>query len=371
MDSSYLDYNATTPLHPEIAQQLGHFLSENGAANPSSLHHRGRLARKIIEEARDKLAALLAVDPAEVYFTSGGTESNNLIIQGLSPVDSPLFVSATEHPSILEPARGQWQNGRPGTILDVDREGRVRQLDAVDSGLVSIQWVNNETGIVQDLPTLAQEAHSRGAILHTDGAQGFFRILDTIPDLGVDAASITAHKSFGPPGVGALWIRKGLLIDPLLLGGPQEKKVRPGTENLLAIHGIGLLADLVRKTPLWDLDDLKAARQSLLAGLQGAGSFTVIEHQPQDWPGCINIGFDDLHAETLLVRLDMAGICASSGSACSSGARELSHVLDAMQVDHHTIRGSVRISIGPDHPPEQLFQIGQQIASIAGELRNS
>ncbi|MAW76586.1 MAG: cysteine desulfurase [Planctomycetes bacterium] len=371
MDPCYLDYNATTPLHPVVADRLGQFLAENRSGNPSSLHTHGRQARKVIEDARDKLAFFLGVDQAEVFFTSGGTESNNLIIQGLSPLESPLHVGATEHPSVLEPARSQWKAGRPGGILPVDGNGRIDQLDAIDGGLVSIQWVNNETGIVQDLAQLSHEIHQRNGILHSDGAQGFFRIPNVIPDLGIDAASITAHKSFGPPGVGALWLRKGLLIDPVLQGGPQEKKVRPGTENLLAIHAFGLLADVALHQPLWQLDSLREARLGLLEGLSDVPDCQVIEQQEDDWPGCINVGFKGIHAETLLVRLDMIGISASSGSACSSGARELSHVLEAMQIELGRIRGSIRISIGPENSAQQLREIGLQIASIVADLRHS
>jgi cysteine desulfurase len=371
METCYLDYNATTPLHPELAKRLSQFLIENPAGNPSSLHSRGRDARKIVEDARDKLAFFLGVDPAGIFFTSGGTESNNLIIQGLSPLDSPLHVGATEHPSLLEPALQQWKNGRPGSTLPVDQAGRIDNLDAVGGGLVSIQWANNETGIVQDLPSLAEQIHQRDAILHTDGAQGFFRLPAVIPDLGIDAASLTAHKSFGPPGVGALWIRKGLLIDPVLRGGPQEKKVRPGTENLLAIYGIGVLAEIALQQPLWQLDSLREARSGLVSALQDVPDCQIIDQQSCDWPGCINVSFAGVHAETLLVRLDMIGICASSGSACSSGARELSHVLDAMGVETERIRSSIRISIGPDNTFQQMQTTGGHIASIVADLRQS
>lgn len=371
MFSSYVDYNATTPLHPEIAKQMAQLIAENDVGNPSSLHRHGREARKIIEEARDKLAAYLQVDPAEVFFTSGGTESNNLVIQGLSPTDSPLFTGSTEHPSVLEPARKQWASGRPGTTINVDQEGRIEDLDSIEGGLISIQWVNNETGIAQDLPSLADSIHSKGGILHTDGAQGFFRLPGTINELAVDAASITAHKSFGPTGAGALWLRRGLLIDPVITGGGQEKKIRPGTENLLAIHGMGALAELASKNPLWQMSHLQEARDTLLNVLEGQIKFNVIHQKDGDWPGCINIGFADIHAETLLVRLDMVGISASSGSACSSGARELSHVLQAMQIDHHVIKGSIRISIGPDTSLEEIRHVADKIASIVRDLAGS
>ena len=275
---------------------------------------------------------------------------------------------------MLEPARQQWQQGRAGGLLEVDRSGRICDFEVTEGALYSIQWVNNETGISQDIPQLARHIHDGGARLHTDGAQGFFRLPHSIPELSVDAATITAHKSFGPVGVGALWVRKGLLIEPLLRGGPQEKKIRPGTENLLAITGFGELARVAHSTPLWDVAALRLAREALVTPLQQVPDCRIVPHQGDDWPGCVHVGFRGVHAETLLVRLDMAGISASSGSACSSGAREPSHVLAAMGIDIDWIRSSIRLSLGPvertaENSIEQLSKVGSQLAAIVAQLR--
>ncbi len=369
MDSVYLDFNATTPIHAEIAHQMSGWLLAGEPSNPSSLHSHGREARRFLEEARQQLATYLRVDPAELHFTSGGTESNNLAMFGLAPTDAPLHVGATEHPSILEPAKQQWQKGRPGGLLEVDRFGRIQEFEVVEGALYSIQWVNNETGITQDISALATRIHDGGGRLHIDGAQGFFRLDPTLAELGVDSASITAHKSFGPIGVGALWVRSGMLVEPVIRGGPQEKKIRPGTENLPAIRGLGLLAEIAGRTPLWDLDQLRDSRAALVANLESVPDTRIVEHQPQDWPGCLHIGFLGIHAETLLVRLDMAGISASSGSACSSGAREPSHVLAAMGVEHEWIRGSIRLSLGPTCSVDRMASVGSQLARIVSELR--
>ncbi len=372
----YLDHNATTPLHPVVAEKMQQeCLQSSVPANPSSLHRHGRAARKILDDARDQLSSLLAVESSELHFTSGGTESNNLAIKGLAPIDAPLFVGATEHPSVLEPARQQWQQGRPGGVLEVDSSGKIRDFEVVDGALYSIQWINNETGISQDISKLAGHIHDGGGLLHIDGAQGFFRIPRTIPELDVDAATITAHKSFGPVGAGALWVRKGLLIDPLLRGGPQEKKIRPGTENLLSITGMGELARVACISPLWDLAALRLAREALLRPLQEIPNCKIIPQQEDDWPGCVHVSFRGVHAETLLVRLDMEGISASSGSACSSGAREPSHVLEAMGVDLDWIRGSIRLSLGSVERASQkeilqLTSAGKLIASIVSQLRH-
>ncbi len=372
MDSVYLDFNATTPIHAEIAHQMSGWLLAGEPSNPSSLHSHGREARRFLEQARQRLASYLHVDPAELHFTSGGTESNNLAMFGLAPTDSPLHVGATEHPSILEPAKHQWQMGRPGGLLDVDACGRIQDFEVEEGALYSIQWVNNETGITQDIPDLATRIHDGGGWLHIDGAQGFFRLDQTIAELGADSASITAHKSFGPIGVGALWVRSGLLVEPVIRGGPQEKKIRPGTENLPSIRGLGLLAEIAQtQSPsrLWDLDQLRESRAALIAQLESIPDTRIVEHRPQDWPGCVHIGFLGIHAETLLVRLDMAGISASSGSACSSGAREPSHVLEAMGFEIDWIRGSVRLSMGPTSSVDLMTGVGVQLARIVEELR--
>jgi len=369
MQSVYLDFNATTPIHDEVARQMSGWLHAGAPANPSSLHRHGREARRDLEEARQRLASFLGVVPSELHFTSGGTESNNLAMFGLAPTDAPLHVGATEHPSILEPAKQQWLQGRPGGLLEVDSFGRIRDFEVVDGAFYSIQWVNNETGITQDIPDLARRIHAGGGLLHIDGAQGFFRFGETLPELGADSASITAHKSFGPIGVGALWVRNGLLVEPVNHGGPQEKKIRPGTENLLSIRGLGLLADIAQQSPLWDLGQLRESRAALISHLESIPDTRIVEHQSQDWPGCIHIGFLGIHAETLLVRLDMAGISASSGSACSSGAREPSHVLEAMGFEIDWIRGSVRLSMGPTSSVDLMTRVGVQLARIVAELR--
>ena len=370
MESIYLDFNATTPLHRQVARDMAQWVTQDVPANPSSLHQHGREARRLLENSREELARYLQVDAAEVHFTSGGTESNNLALLGISPVDSPLLVGATEHPSILEPAKKQWKSGRPGGLLAVDDRGKIVDFEVSPGALYSIQWYNNETGVAQDIAALSRHIHDGGGLLHVDGAQGFFRDTTPISSLGIDAATITGHKSFGPVGAGALWVRSGLLIDPVIVGGPQEKKIRPGTENLLAIRGLGALAQIAGQQPLWDLATLREHRGQLIESLQPIANTRIIEHGDEDWPGCIHVSFLDVHAETLLVRLDMEGISASSGSACSSGAREPSHVLKAMNSDQQWIRGAIRLSIGPQIDSSHIATVGEKLNSIVGELRS-
>ncbi|MFQ5653403.1 MAG: cysteine desulfurase family protein [Planctomycetota bacterium] len=369
----YLDHNATTPLDPEVREEMERLLRDCHG-NPSSLHGPGRAARRIVEEARERLADSLGAEAGEVYFTSGGTESNNLMILGVEDRLQPLYTTAVEHPSVLEPARRRWRQGVPGGLLEVDGEGRLREETPGDEeryrgALVSIQWVNNETGVIQDLPRWCRHFQERGAVVHTDGAQGFFRLPHTIGELGVDAATVTAHKSFGPVGVGALYLRRGLIVDPVFCGGPQERKVRPGTENILAIHGMGVLADIAGRRRLWPEEAMRRKSRRLRDLLSALPGIRILTPQEGSFPNTISVAFADLEAETLLVRLDMEGIAASSGSACSSGAREPSHVLRAMGVPDREIRGAVRLSSGPETTVEMLEQATARLGAIVGELR--
>ena len=370
----YLDYNSTTPLHPRVREAIHEVLGQVG--NPSSLHGHGRCARRLVEEARERVAGYLGVDPAELYFTSGGTESNNLVATGLAPRLGSLWISATEHPSLMEPARRLWRSGLKGNRLPVDAEGRLRD-DAlegieIEGGLVSIQWVNNETGVIQDLDRWREAVHARGALLHTDGAQGFFRLPDPVLSRGIDAATITAHKSFGPLGVGVLYLRRGGVVNPLLAGGPQERQVRPGTENLPAIHGLGVLAELAAAADLWPREGLVAAARRFrgwVGEIPGV-RFVTPDVTPDGgaFPNTLSLTLEGLDAATVLVRLDLAGISASSGSACSSGAREPSRVLAAMGVPDAELRGALRFSWGPDTPLADLEHTAHRLARIVRDL---
>ena len=365
----YLDHNATIPILPRVREGLLELLDSHHWGNPSSLHEDGRHARKILEEARDRVAFALHVEPSEIVFTSGGTESNNLAITGLVTDDSSISTSTVEHPSVLEPVKKQHQLGRSGSLIPVDPSGRLELDQVPDKGLVSIQWINNETGICQDLDLIGEAVHRSGGKLHSDGAQGFFREPIHLGNSNLDSASITSHKSGGPSGVGALWVRKGLLHQPSTHGGPQEKKIRPGTENLLAIHGMGLLAESFSSDQPWNRERLKECRNQFANALSELPNHQIIQQSDRDWPGCINVSFSGIHAETLLVRLDMVGISASSGSACSSGAREPSHVLKAMGIADKDIRGSIRISLGPDTTIDHMQQTARHLTTIVTELR--
>lgn len=375
----YLDYNATTPLHPKVRDEMVRvFESELG--NPSSPHRWGRRARDLIDAARESLSSYLGVSPSELFFTSGGTESNNLATSIGRTDRVPYSCASVEHASLLEPLRKRWADGLPGETLPVGPAGLVdpAALNALPEGsLVSIQWVNNETGVIQDLPALSEAAHARGVLLHTDGAQGFFRIKQDIPELGVDLATITAHKSFGPLGVGALYARRGTLLEALFRGGPQERSVRPGTENLASVHGLGVLADLAKSEDLWPHERLESRRAAFLHELQDLDGLRLNPPERESsnvrgapcFPGTISLSFDDLHAETLLVLLDREGVGASSGSACASGEERPSHVLRAMGVEDRRVRGTLRFSFGPSVPEEDLCYAARALGRVVTKLR--
>ena len=230
-----------------------------------------------------------------------------------------------------------------------------------------MQWVNNETGRIQDLPGLRKLAPD--ARIHTDGAQGFFRQSATVDELGVDAATLTAHKSFGPLGVGVLYLRTGVVLDPLCTGGPQERRLRPGTENLTAIHGIGALARLARTEELWPRDTLVRLRDALWAEIEAIPGLELVTDMANSFPNVLAVTLDDLDADTVLMRLGMAGVAASSGSACSAGTHKASTVLRAMGVPDRRIRGALRFSFTANNTVDELAMAGRTLGTVVAELR--
>lgn len=367
----YLDYNATSPVHPLVCKEL---VSALGGfhGNPSSPHREGRLARDLLEEARSQVAACLGVEPDEVYFTSGGTEGNNIAAALGETTGATFFTTSVEHPSMLEPARRRWRRGLPGAELRVNHAGvvGVESLSAVPPGaVVSIQWINNETGVVQDLATLSRAVKARGAIVHTDGSQGFLRVPCSMADLGVDSATISAHKALGPGGIGALYLKRGVLADPVLLGGAQERRVRPGTENVLGACGLGRLAALASGEGLWDWDRIAELRAGFVAQLLAIPGAELNAPSEITLANTVSLALDGLHAETVLAHLDRAGVAASSGSACARGESRPSHVLKAMSRPDTAIRGTLRFSFGPGTSGDDLVTAATTLRRIVETLR--
>jgi len=331
---TYLDHNATSPLRPSVKAAMLKAMEQGG--NASSIHAEGRAARKSMVEAREALAFKLGCLSQMITFTGGGTEANNMALRGVEV--ERILVSAIEHPSVLAAAKA---SGKPAEIIPVDDQGRVNltALDKLLAGpkaLVSIMLANNETGVVQDMGTIASRISAAGHLLHVDAVQAFGKIPVNFGLLGCDMLTIGAHKVGGPTGIGALVIRDGLVVEPLLQGGGQELRRRAGTENIPAIAGFGALAT----EPLLDQSTL---RDKLESALDGA---TIFSSQGARLSNTSCFALSGLKAESLLMNYDLEGIAVSSGSACSSGKVQQSHVLQAMGVEPAQAQGAIRISLG-------------------------
>ncbi len=346
---TYLDYNATAPAWPEVVDVVAETLRYGG--NASSVHGEGRHARKIIETAREQTAGLAGAAPADVIFTSGGSEANSLAIRGLTSAQNiqSIVVSAVEHPSVLEAAA---HSDCALKILAVDANGIV-QLDELRAilgdnpgSLVSVMLANNETGVIQPIPAIADIVHEFGGWLHVDAVQAAGKIAFDFNELGADLMSLSGHKIGGPHGVGALIVRSGLELAPQIRGGGQELGRRAGTENLAGIAGFGRAAEIVSsKHQAWK--SIETERNEFEDRLQRESDSLVIFGRDVDrLPNTTCFSAPGMSAETMVIALDLAGYAVSSGSACSSGKVARSHVLDAMGVPEELTRGALRISLG-------------------------
>ena len=353
MKNIYLDNNATTPLHPEVLEAMLPGLRGN-YGNPSSIHSFGRSARVQLDEAREKVAHLINAQSSEIIFTSGGTEANNLALLGVAFKDKgkKIITSKIEHPSVLNPCRQLEEQGVEVHYLDVDGLGRI-DMDDLESqitestALISLQHANSETGVLQDIKRASEIARNKGVLFHTDAVQSVAKMPFDLKDYPVDLMSISAHKFYGPKGVGALYLRKGTpaLFSPVC-GGNQEKKRRGGTENVAGIMGFGKACELATE---------KIGEASNLADLRDYFQNKVCEMIPRTellgdkvnrLPNTLNLGFDGVEGDTLLIALDMEGVAVSTGSACSSGTGLPSSVLRAMGIPDERINSSIRFSLG-------------------------
>jgi len=352
----YLDHNATTPVAPEVSDRMAEALREE-FGNPSSVHHFGQRAKAAIDEARAAVAALLGGEPSEVIFTSGGTESDNFALRGAVEAlgvtgRTHLVTTGIEHEAVINTVKALARRGATATTVKVDQSGIVVP-DAIaaaltpQTALVSVMHANNEIGTIQPVAEIARLAKASGALVHTDAVQSAGKIPVNVKALGVDLLSISAHKIYGPKGVGALWIRRGLRVAPLLTGGKHERSRRAGTENVPGIIGMGVAAQLAMAKMSDEAVRLAALRDRLEDGILAAVPGTTIngDRSPRV-PNTTNISFDRVEAESLLIALDLAGIAVSTGSACSSGTLEPSHVLKAMGFSQHRAQNSIRFSLG-------------------------
>ena len=348
----YLDYNASTPLDERVLSAMTDCLA-GMPGNPSSTHQFGRVVRAQLDRAREQVASLVGVHTSQVIFTSGGTEANNLALHAVTAGYAPtsIAVSAVEHPSVLEPARALQASGWQLNEIDVDGQCRVlpdhlKEILNNDTRLVSVMAANNETGVIQPVAQLADLARTAGAVFHTDAIQAAGKLPLDFAASGAQLMSLSAHKLYGPKGVGALVVDKSLELVPLQLGGGQEYGLRAGTENIAAIVGFGVAAELAVDGLQSRAAQMAALRDRAQAGLQRYPQVTVFAATAERLPNTLQLAVAGLDGETLLMQLDKAGIAVSSGSACSSGKTEPSHVLMAMGVEAGLARGAIRISLG-------------------------
>lgn len=374
----YLDHAATTPVDPLVAQTMEPFLSSM-FGNPSSIHSWGREARAAVDTARDSVAAALHADYSEICFTSSGTEADNLALIGAMLAAAPdrrrLIVSAVEHHAVLHSAAFLEAHGYPVTRLPVDSDGRVdpdvlRAVLTDDAALVSVMHGNNEVGTVQDVARLARVAHERGALFHTDAVQTFGSQPVHVRGIGCDLLSISAHKVYGPKGVGALFVRTGVALSPLIHGGAQERERRAGTENVAGIVGFGAAATLGG-----EMIEAESARQSALRDLlierllESVPGLQVNGPRTCRLPNNVNVSIPGVDGAAVLMNLDRAGIAASSGSACSSGSIEPSHVLLAIGLDRGLASAGIRFTLGRSTTEPQLIETADTLAAIVSRLR--
>jgi cysteine desulfurase len=375
----YLDHNATTPPAEAVVDAMSRALREI-AGNASSVHSFGQQAKSAIDEARASLAALLGGDGSEVIFTGSGTEADNLALRGAAEAleatgRREIVVSAIEHEAVLNTARALARRGWTMTTLPVNASGIVSPDAARDAvsdrtAIVSVMHANNEVGTVQPVAEIAGIAHERGALMHTDAVQSAGKIPLAVRTLGVDLLSISAHKFYGPKGVGALWVRRGVRLTQQITGGRQERNRRAGTENVPGIIGLGVAARLATEALGSSAARVAALRDRLETGILRDVPHAALNgaREPRV-PNTTNISFDRVEAESLLIALDLEGIAVSTGSACSSGTLEPSHVLKAMGLGSSRAQSSLRFSLGSATTETDIDRVVAVLPGLAQKLR--
>jgi cysteine desulfurase len=371
----YLDNNATTPVLPAVLDAMRPFFEEH-FGNASSIHHHGQETRGAVERARESVAALLNCRASEVVFTSGGTEADNLAIFGLARSGDHLITSTIEHHAVLNACKHLHESGCEVTFVPVDGRGLVDPDDiqrAVrpNTKLITVMMANNETGVLQPVQEIGKIAAQADVYFHTDGIQAAGKVALDVKKIGCDLLSISGHKMHAQQGIGALYVRKGTILQPMLYGGSHERSRRAGTENVPAIVGLGKAAELAHQALLrGDMDKMATLRDRLQAGILGAVEATGVngEGAPRV-PNTTNTYFDYIEGEALVIALDLKGLAISTGAACSSGAIEPSHVLTAMGMSPERARASIRFSLGKQNTSEDVEFALELIPATVARLR--
>lgn len=375
MHRVYLDSNATTPLLPEVFEAMRpYFLEEFG--NASSIHHHGQHARAAVERARESVAKLLGCRAAEIVFTSGGTEGDNLAIFGVVRPGDHIITSQIEHHAVLNACKRLEQRGWVVSYLRVDSEGlvdsdEVRRALTPKTKLISLMMANNETGVVQPVEEIGKIAAEADVYFHTDAVQAAGKIPIDVRKIGCDLLSISGHKFHAPQGVGALYVRRGTLLEPLFFGGNHERQRRAGTENLPGIIGLGCAADIaMRGFSDGSVERIRELRDRLEAGLLNHVAAAGVNSGPAPRvPNTSNIYFDHIEGEAMVIALDLKGLAVSTGAACSSGAIEPSHVLTAIGLAPERARASIRFSLGKHNTSEDVELALAQVPATLAHLR--
>ena len=381
MKRIYLDHNATTPVHPEVVEAMLPFMTDQ-FGNGSSIHTYGREARNAVDDAREQVAALInAKSPSEIVFTSTGTEADNHAIKGIAELQqgrnrgNHIITSSIEHHAVLHTCQHLEKRGFEVTYLPVDRYGQI-QLDELREAirdttiLISIMHANNETGTIQPMEEICQTAQAHRIPVHTDAVQSVGKLPVDVQALGVSMLSISAHKIYGPKGIGALYLRRGTRLENLLHGGSHERNRRAGSENVPSIVGLGKAAAFAKKDRETNVSHLKKLTGKLRQGLHERVNYIHENSNPENsLPGTLNISFEYIEGESLILRLDMEGICVSTGSACTSGSMEPSHVLAALGLPPQLAQGTVRFSLGKDNTETEIDEVIEKVPIIVEQMR--
>lgn len=380
MGSIYLDYNATTPTDPRVLESMIPYMRES-FGNPSSIHSYGSKGKAALDQSREQVADLISAKPNEIVFTSGGSESNNSAIIGaayaLKEKGNHLITSGVEHASILEPFRFLGNHGFRVTLLGVDRYGLIDLDELLESItdetiLVSVMLANNETGVIMPVDKIAAIAKEKGVVFHTDAIQALGKTDISLNDTYVDLLSISSHKIYGPKGVGAIWIRNGLKIDPLIHGGGQERGRRSGTENVPGIVGFGKACEIIKEEVRSQKVEVnvRGYRDNLFRGiLEKIDDVTLNGHPERRLTNTLNLSIEDVEGESLVMCLDLEGIAVSTGSACSEGNVDPSHVLLAMGLSKRQATSSIRFSFGRFNEERDVDRVLEVLPGIVGRIR--
>lgn len=378
----YLDNNATTPVAPEVAEAMLAYL-RGDFGNASSVHWYGQRARDAVEQAREQVARLIGAHPSEIIFTSGGTESDNMSVFGVVGAARPrkssgvrhVITTAIEHPAVLYAARELESRGTAVTYASAGSGGVVDPGDVAEAirpetVLITVMLANNEVGTLQPVAEIGRLARERGITLHTDAVQAVGKVPVNVEALGVDLLSLSAHKLYGPKGVGALYVRKGTTLEPLMHGGHHERDRRPGTENVPGIVGLGAAAEMAGRKLGEEAQRIAGLRDRLQAGVLGRLDGVRVNGDARHrQPNTLNVSFEGVKGESLVMALDLEGVACSTGAACSSGSTEPSHVLTAIGLSKDAARGSVRLSLGRYNTDADIDAALEAIPRVVERLR--